>query len=83
MKTISIEELAKILEITPNTVKVYLCRSEFSKYEKIEKTYRMRKKIVYILNDDFIKELCIFFSIKRDYKKINLLQKFWTDKIKV
>ena len=81
LEYITLEIIADIVNLHKTTIKIYLDRPEFAKYRKRVKLYNY-PKIAYVLNEQFIIDLCDFFNIKHKENCILALKNFWRRHLK-
>lgn len=71
----TIQDLSKILNLSEGTVRCYLSNYRFNAYS-IKIKERNKPKEVYIMNDDFIKQLFKFLYMRQRWGAIKLLGEY-------
>lgn len=74
----TINNIANIIHLNLDTLRLYLSRSEFFKYIQKEKINN-RWRTVYLFNNDFVKDLKNILDTKRRYDCINFLSEYVND----
>ena len=69
--SITVKTLSQIIDCNYNTLSMYLCRADFSKF------LLKPSPPTFSLEDGFIKELHNFFKLKGFTKKLEKLDNFW------
>ena len=77
-KTKTLKEIATIMNINFETLRLYLSRPEFTKYLRI-KMFNNRRKKVFVFNKNFRQELCDFLELKQRFDCVKLLMNYKED----